>query len=46
MSKREPNFLIKVYYLYASSAIKKPTCILKQKLIKKQTKKNRSSVSK
>ena len=39
MCKREADFLIKVYYLYASSAIKKSTCTLKQKLIKK-TKKN------
>ena len=33
MYKRELNFLIKAYYLYASSAIKNPTYLLKQKLI-------------
>ena len=39
MCKREPNSLIKVYYLYASSAIKKSIYFLKQKLIKKTNKK-------
>ena len=38
MCKREADFLIKVYYLNASSAIKKSTCTLKHKLIKKTNK--------
>ena len=33
MCKREHNFLIKVYYLYTSSPVKKSAYILKEKLI-------------